>query len=126
MSRSRTWSTGQGTDPIVATWVTVFTLGDYFSGNSGRVSMAGPYSPPASDVFHKYINNQLFVPNQGLDPSDPDSIPSLLLPQLWSGGGGCEGTPPSGIVTRHAVAFPGTGACGAPCEAGQRGRRRAA
>ena len=108
MSRSRTWPTGQGTGPIVAAWVTVFTLGDSFSGKSGRVSMAGPYGPPASDVVHKYLNNQSLVPNQGLDSADPDSIPLLLLLQLWSGGGGgCEGTLPSGIGTRHAVAFSG-------------------
>ena len=35
--------------------------------------MAGSYGPPASDVFHKYLNNQSPVPTQGLDSSDPDS-----------------------------------------------------
>ena len=74
--------------------------------------MASPYGPPASDVFHKYLNNQSLVPNQGLDSADPDSIPLLLLLQLWSGGGGCEGTSPSGIGTRHAVAFSGRGGGG--------------
>ena len=70
--------------------------------------MAGPYGPVASDVVHKYPQNQSLVPNQGLDSADPDSIPLLLLPQLWrGGGGGCEGTPPSGIGTRHGVALPG-------------------
>ena len=79
---------------------------------AGRVSMAGPYGPTASDVFHKYLNNQSLVPNQGLDSADPGSIPLLLLPQLWRGGGGCEGTSPSGIGTRHAVAFSGRGGSG--------------
>ena len=35
--------------------------------------MAGPYGPPASDVIHKYLNNQSLVPNQSLDSADPDS-----------------------------------------------------
>ena len=89
--------------------------------------MAGPYRPRASDVFHKYLNNQSFVPSQGLDSADLDSYHMLLLPQLWSGGGGgCEGTSPSGIGTRHAVALPGRGGSGsrratAPCEAGTAG-----
>ena len=75
--------------------------------------MASPYGPVESDVVHKCLSNQLLVPNQGLDSADPDSIPLLLLPQPWSGGGGgCEGTPPSGIETRHGVAFPGRGASG--------------
>ena len=75
--------------------------------------MAGPYGPPASDVFHKYLNNQSLVPNQGLDSADSDSIPLLLLPQPWrGGGGGSEGTSPSGIGTRHAVALPGRGGSG--------------
>ena len=118
MSRSRTWSTGQGTGPIVTAWVTVFTLGDSFSP-SPRVSMASPYGPPASDVVHKYLNNQSLVPNQGLDSADPDSIPLLLLPQLWSReGGGCERTSPSGIGTRHAVAFPGRGGSGSRRDSG--------
>ena len=78
-----------------------------------RVSMAGPYDPPTSDGVHKCLHYQSLVLKQGLDSTDPDSIPSLLLPQLWSGGGGgCEGTPPSGIGTRHAVAFPGRGGSG--------------
>ncbi len=89
--------------------------------------MAGPYRPRASDVFHKYLNNQSFVPSQGLDSADLDSFHMLLLPQLWSGGGGgCEGTSPSGIGTRHAVALPGRGGSGsrratAQCEAGTAG-----
>ena len=39
----------------------------------GRISMAGPYGPPASDGVHKYLNNQSLVSNQGLDSADPDS-----------------------------------------------------
>ena len=79
---------------------------DSFSSKAGRVSIALPYDPPPSEFFHKYLNNQSLVPNQGLDSAHPDSIPSLLNLQLWSGGGGrCEGTSPSGIGTRHEVAF---------------------
>ena len=46
---------------------------EYFSGKARRVSMAGPYGPVESEVFHKYLNNQSLVPNQGLDSADPDS-----------------------------------------------------
>ena len=80
--------------------------------SSGRaVSMAGPYGPRASHVVHKYLNNQSLVPKQDLDSADPDSIPSLLLPQLWRGGG-CEETRRSQIGTRHGVAFSGRGGSG--------------
>ena len=80
--------------------------------------MAGPYGPPASDVVHKYPQNQSLVPNQGLDSANPDSIPSLLLPQPWRRGGGCERTSPSGIGTRHGVAFPGRGGSGSRRDSG--------
>ena len=80
--------------------------------------MAGPYGPPASDVVHKYLQNQSLVPNQGLDSADPDSIPLLLLPRPWRRGGGCEGTSPSGIGTRHGVAFPGRGGSGSRRDSG--------
>ena len=80
--------------------------------------MAAPYGPPASDVVHKYLNKQSLVPNQGLDSADPDSIPWLLLPQPWRRGGGCERTSPSGIGTRHGVAFPGRGGSGSRRDSG--------
>ena len=90
--------------PMIEAWATVF--------RPGSVSIAGSYGPPASDFFHKYLNNQPLVPNQGIDSADPDSIPLLLLPRLWRRGGGCERTSPSGIGTRHGVAFPGRGGSG--------------
>ena len=80
--------------------------------------MAGPYGPRVSDVVHKYLNNQPLVPNQGLDSADPDSIPWLWLPQPCRRGGGCEGTSPSGIGTRHGVAVPGRGGSGSRRDSG--------
>ena len=53
--------------------MTVFRPGDSFPGKAGGVSMAGPYGPAASDVIHKYSNNQSLASNQGLDSADPDS-----------------------------------------------------
>ncbi len=64
---------GQGTGPIIAAWVTVITLGIHSSSDAGSLSIALPYSSPASPVVHKYLNNQSLVPNQGLDSADSDS-----------------------------------------------------
>ena len=119
---------GQGTGPIIGAWVTAFGPGNYYSGKAKPVSIALPYDPPSSPVVHKYIYNPLLIPNQGLDAAVPDSIPSLSLPQLWRGeGGGCEGTSPSWIGTRHAVAFSGRGGgrsrrASGEARRGQRGR----
>ena len=88
--------------------------------------MALPYGPPATDVVHKYPNNQSLVPIQGLDSADPDSIRLLLLPQPWRRGGGCEGTSPPGIGTRMRSRSPeeeGAGPGALPVAGrGQRGR----
>ena len=55
MPRSRTWRSGQGTGSLIVAWVTTFGPGDSFSGKLGRISIALPYVPPASDVVHKYL-----------------------------------------------------------------------
>lgn len=154
MSRSRTWSTGQGTGPILATWVTVFPLGDHYSSKPGRVSMASPYGPPASDAFHKHLNNQSLVPNQSLDSADPDSYHCCCFHSFGADEEEVVRGPhrPGSGPTVNGVAFSGRGGggsrrdsgcgtgaqperrtlretgcvwrAGGPCEAGQRGRCR--
>ena len=81
-------------------------------GRLEKERAAGPYSPLASDAAHKYLDIQSLVPNQGLDSADPDSYHRCCFHSLGRGGGGCEGTSPSGNGTRHAVAFPARGGSG--------------